>query len=70
MPRDETMDEITKHDPDAGLEPTFTAPANACDAHFHAFGVADKYPCGSDIKRANPRRPARRFTLVDTCIRR
>lgn len=32
----------------------FTAPANACDAHFHVFGLADKYPYGSDQLRYAP----------------
>ncbi len=32
----------------------FTAPANACDAHFHVFGPADKYPYGSDQLRYAP----------------
>jgi len=26
--------------------PVFRAPANACDAHFHVFGPADRYPHG------------------------
>jgi predicted TIM-barrel fold metal-dependent hydrolase len=32
----------------------FTAPANACDAHFHVFGPADKYSYGSDQLRYAP----------------
>lgn len=32
----------------------FKAPANACDAHFHVFGPADKYPYGSDKLRYAP----------------
>ena len=32
----------------------FTAPANACDAHFHFFGPADTYPYGSDSLRYAP----------------
>ena len=32
----------------------FTAPANACDAHFHVFGPADRYPYGSDQLRYAP----------------
>jgi predicted TIM-barrel fold metal-dependent hydrolase len=51
------MDEVTKHDPDAGLEPAFAAPANACDAHFHVFGPAEKYPYGSDIRYKPPYEP-------------
>ena len=30
--------------PDDDLEPAYAAPHNACDAHFHIFGPADKYP--------------------------
>ena len=32
----------------------FTAPANACDAHFHVFGSAEQYPYGSDNLRYAP----------------
>jgi len=32
----------------------FKAPAHACDAHFHVFGPADKYPYGSDQLRYAP----------------
>ena len=32
----------------------FTAPANACDAHFHVFGSPDKYPFGPDQLRYAP----------------
>ena len=32
----------------------FTAPANACDSHFHVFGPAEKYPYGSDQLRYAP----------------
>src|ERR1700730_7625729 len=51
------MDEMTKHDPDAGFEPAFAAPPNACDAHFHVFGPAGKYPYGSDIRYKPPYEP-------------
>jgi 2-pyrone-4,6-dicarboxylate lactonase len=34
----------TKPHPDDGLEPAYAAPRAACDAHFHVFGPADKYP--------------------------
>jgi 2-pyrone-4,6-dicarboxylate lactonase len=52
---------INDYDPDAGLEPSFTAPANACDAHFHVFGPADKYPYGSDIRYEPPYEPVERY---------
>jgi 2-pyrone-4,6-dicarboxylate lactonase len=42
------------HDPDAGLTPAFVAPKGACDAHFHVFGSAEKYPHVSDDLRYRP----------------
>ena len=48
---------MTTHDPDAGFEPAFKAPPNACDAHFHVFGPADKYAYGSDIRYKPPYEP-------------
>jgi len=52
---------MNRHDPDAGLEPAFAAPANACDAHFHVFGAAAKYPYGSDIRYKPPFEPIERY---------
>jgi len=40
--------------PDDGLEPVFAAPPNACDAHFHIFGPAAKYPHVTDDLRYQP----------------
>jgi 2-pyrone-4,6-dicarboxylate lactonase len=51
------MNEMTKHDPDAGFEPVFAAPPNACDSHFHVFGPPAKYPYGSDIRYQPPYEP-------------
>jgi 2-pyrone-4,6-dicarboxylate lactonase len=45
------------HDPDAGLAPAFVAPPQACDAHFHVFGPAARYPYGSDLRYAPPHAP-------------
>ena len=45
------------YDPDAGLAPAFTAPPNACDAHFHVFGPPGKYPYGTDIRYKPPHEP-------------
>jgi len=42
------------HDPDVGLAPAFAAPKGACDAHFHVFGSAEKYPHVSDDLRYKP----------------
>src|SRR5450756_2169957 len=51
------MDDMTKHDPDAGFEPAFAAPPNACDAHFHVFGAAERYSYGTDIRYKPPYEP-------------
>jgi 2-pyrone-4,6-dicarboxylate lactonase len=55
------MNAVTQHDPDAGLEPAFAAPPNACDAHFHVFGPAEQYPYGSDIRYKPPYEPVERY---------
>ena len=52
---------MTKHDPDAGFEPAFAAPANACDAHFHVFGAAERYPYGTDIRYKPPFEPLQAY---------
>src|SRR5450759_1124745 len=51
------MNETTKHDPDAGFEPAFAALPCACDAHFHVFGPAERYPYGTDIRYKPPYEP-------------
>jgi predicted TIM-barrel fold metal-dependent hydrolase len=51
------MDDMTNHDPDAGFEPAFAAPSNACDAHFHVFGAAERYAYGTDIRYKPPYEP-------------
>jgi predicted TIM-barrel fold metal-dependent hydrolase len=48
---------VTGHDPDAGIEPAFEAPAHACDAHFHVFGSQERYPYGTDLRYKPPYRP-------------
>jgi 2-pyrone-4,6-dicarboxylate lactonase len=55
------MDEMTEHDPDAGFEPAFAAPPNACDSHFHVFGPAEKYSYGTDIRYKPPYEPVERY---------
>jgi predicted TIM-barrel fold metal-dependent hydrolase len=48
----------TQPHPDDGLEPAFAAPRNACDAHFHIFGPADKYPHATlDLRYQPPSAP-------------
>ena len=52
------MPPAAKHDPDAGHEPAFPAPKNACDAHFHIFGAEDRYPYfASDLRYKPPHEP-------------
>ncbi len=55
------MIETTTHDPDAGFEPAFAAPPNACDAHFHVFGLPEKYAYGTDIRYKPPYEPVERY---------
>jgi len=55
------MNATMEHDPDAGFEPTFAAPPNACDAHLHVFGPADKYAYGTDIRYKPPYEPVERY---------
>jgi len=49
------------HDPDAGLAPAFAAPPHACDAHFHVFGPAGRYPYGSDLRYKPPHAPLKDY---------
>ncbi len=51
------MNDATTHDPDAGFELAYSAPPLACDAHFHVFGPAGKYPYGTDIRYKPPYEP-------------
>src|SRR5439155_8817812 len=47
----------TAHDPDAGVEPAYAAPTQACDAHFHVFGSEDHYHYGWDLRYKPPCEP-------------
>ena len=38
-------------------EPDFRAPPLSCDAHFHVFGPAERYPYGSGLRYAPPLAP-------------
>src|SRR5207302_3014725 len=52
-------------DPDAGLVPAFAAPKRACDAHFHVFGPAEKYPhTATDLRYPPPLAPLDAFLKV------
>src|SRR5262245_3668340 len=56
------MSSATHHDPDAGLTPAFPAPKGACDAHFHVFGPADKYPhVTTDLRYSPPHEPWEKY---------
>lgn len=37
--------------------PDFRAPPLACDAHFHVFGPAERYPYGTDLRYPPPLAP-------------
>jgi predicted TIM-barrel fold metal-dependent hydrolase len=52
---------MAAHDPDAGLEPAYAAPKHACDAHFHVFGAAERYPYGSDLRYKPPHEPLEKY---------
>ena len=51
------MNDVSKHDPDAGVAPAFKAPKHACDSHVHVFGPADRYPHGGDLRYKPPVEP-------------
>jgi 2-pyrone-4,6-dicarboxylate lactonase len=38
-------------------EPEFKAPPLSCDSHFHAFGPAERYPYGTDLRYKPPYAP-------------
>src|SRR5256885_6407387 len=48
---------MASRDPDAGVEPAYTVPEHACDAHFHVFGSQDRYPYGADLRYKPPYEP-------------
>jgi 2-pyrone-4,6-dicarboxylate lactonase len=59
------MPVATLHDPDAGLTPAFTAPAGACDAHFHVFGPRQKYPhVTADLRYDPPYEPLDKYLAL------
>jgi predicted TIM-barrel fold metal-dependent hydrolase len=45
-------------------EPRFRAPAGACDAHFHVFGPAERYPYGADLRYKPPHAPLEDFLAL------
>jgi len=51
--------------PDDGLEPAYAAPRNACDAHLHIFGPADKYPhVTADLRYQPPHAPLAEYLTI------
>jgi len=42
---------------DLATPPSFRAPTGACDAHFHVFGPAERYPYGPELRYAPPFAP-------------
>jgi 2-pyrone-4,6-dicarboxylate lactonase len=59
------MSQAAHPDPDAGPAPAFAAPAQACDAHFHIFGPAEKYPhVTNDLRYAPPHAPLDAYTRI------
>lgn len=40
-----------------GGAPSFKAPPLSCDAHFHVFGPAERYPYGADLRYKPPLAP-------------
>jgi predicted TIM-barrel fold metal-dependent hydrolase len=52
-------------DPDAGLEPAYAAPPDACDAHFHVFGHEAQYPFdASDLRYKPPYTPLEDYLVL------
>jgi 2-pyrone-4,6-dicarboxylate lactonase len=47
------------------LAPAYTAPRKACDAHFHIFGPADKYPhATTDLRYQPPYAPLAEYLAI------
>src|SRR5205814_10584403 len=45
-------------------EPAFKAPARGCDAHFHVFGPAERYPYDQDLRYAPPLAPLQDYLAL------
>jgi predicted TIM-barrel fold metal-dependent hydrolase len=45
-------------------EPAFKAPPGGCDAHFHVFGPAERYPYGADLRYKPPHAPLEDFLAL------
>ena len=44
--------------------PAFATPPLSCDAHFHVFGPADRYPCGTDLRYQPPYAPLEEYLVL------
>jgi 2-pyrone-4,6-dicarboxylate lactonase len=45
-------------------KPDFKAPPLACDAHFHVFGPAERYPYEADLRYAPPLAPLEEYKAL------
>ena len=45
-------------------QPDFTSPPGGCDAHFHVFGPAQRYPYGSELRYTPPLAPLSDFAKL------
>jgi predicted TIM-barrel fold metal-dependent hydrolase len=45
-------------------QPDFTSPPGGCDAHFHVFGPAQRYPYGSELRYTPPLAPLADFAKL------
>jgi len=45
-------------------QPEFRSPPGGCDAHFHVFGPAQRYPCGPDLRYTPPLAPLANFLAL------
>jgi 2-pyrone-4,6-dicarboxylate lactonase len=56
---------MTSTQSDDTLAPAYTAPRNACDAHFHIFGPADQYPhATADLRYQPPYAPLAEYLAI------
>ncbi len=44
--------------------PDFQSPPAGCDCHFHMFGPAERYPCGSDLRYPPPLAPVEDYLAL------
>lgn len=51
--------------PSHEAQPEFKSPPGGCDAHFHVFGPAARYPYGSDLRYKPPLAPLGDFLALE-----